>query len=484
MTLTRHGIHDQVFTFGCAALGFFMPVHPKVLPSIILIMVLNWLIDGRFIKRIPGLFKNRYRLSILSFASLYLLYVIGLLYSENMAYAKFDLEVKLSLFIFPVLFATSDLTFKKGTQSENRIAVVVYCFLLFVTTWIQRSEYGILFFGIQTWIILFGILFLFTDQFAPSTPARNRIIISFIAGCVIGSLILLIHAATNYLYLDDRGAFYYQPLGWIFHPSYISMYFNFAIAIISLELLDSTKKYTLWGRIGMAVLILYFIILIFLLGSKSGLIILATLSILLVLYQIFIRKKIWMGLVTIVGSVLIFYGGIRFFSYTAERINRSIGDISNQQKLKINSDNSILTRIEIWEDSWEIIRENWLFGVGTGDVKDVLLEKYQKDHFIVAYEGRRNAHEQYLQTFIALGIPGFLILFAMILLPAWSAFRDKYYLYFIFLLIFAINILVESMLESQAGVIFYAFFNVFLFSKKKAILPDDLPESRERIPRG
>jgi hypothetical protein len=38
--------------------------------------------------------------------------------------------------------------------------------------------------------------------------------------------------------------------------------------------------------------------------------------------------------------------------------------------------------------------------------------------------------------------------------------------------------MVESMLENQAGVIFYAFFNVFLFSKKKAILPDDLPESK------
>ena len=33
-----------------------------------------------------------------------------------------------------------------------------------------------------------------------------------------------------------------------------------------------------------------------------------------------------------------------------------------------------------------------------------------------------------------------------------------------FLLIFAINILFESMLESQAGVIFYAFFNVLFFT--------------------
>jgi len=476
MTLTRHGVHNQIFVFGCAALVFFMPIHPKVLPPIILIMVLNWLIDGRFIKRIPGIFKDRHRLLIFSFASLYLLYVAGLLYTKNMFYAQFDLEVKLSLFIFPFLFATSDLTFKKGSQSEKRIAAVVYCFLLFITTWLQKSEYGILFFSVLTWIILFGILFIFSDIIAPSYTVRKQIIVSFIAGCVIGSLILLMHAASNYLYIGDQGAFYYQPLGWIFHPSYISMYFNFAIAIVALEWLDFRQNYTFLAKIGMAILILYFIVLIFLLGSKSGLIILIMLAFLLVLYQVFVRKKFWMGLITIVGSILVFYCGITFFSYTAERVNLSIENITNHQESKIKSDNSILTRIEIWKDSWQIIRENWLYGVGTGDVKDVLLDKYKKDHFLIAYEGRRNAHGQFLQTFIALGITGFLVLLTMIFIPAWSAIRDKYYLYFVFLLIFAINIIVESMLENQAGVIFYAFFNVFLFSKRKAILTDDLPE--------
>lgn len=474
MTLSRHAVHDQVFIFGCAALAFFMPIHPKVLPPVILIMALNWLIDGRFIKRIPAIFKERRRFLIFSFTSLYLLYVIGLLYTENMVYAKFDLEVKLSLFIFPFLFATSGLDFKTGTFPEKRIAAIVYCILLFITTWLQRTEYGILFFGVLTWIMLFGILFIFSDLLAPSFSVRKRIIASFVAGCLIGSLILLMHAATIYLYLDDHGAFYYTTLGWIFHPSYISMYLNFAIAVVTLELLKSRQVYGLWGKVGMVVLIFYFIILIFLLGSKSGLIVMAALAFLLVLYQVFVRKKFWMGFVVLVASILVFYCGINFFSYTAKRVNLSLGDIANKQESKIQSDNSILIRMEIWEDSWQIIRGNWLYGVGTGDVKDVLLEKYKKDHFLVGYEGRRNAHEQYLQTFIALGIIGFLTLFAIIILPAWTALRNRYYLYLVFLIIFAINIMVESMLENQAGVIFYAFFNVLLFSKRKVIRADDL----------
>jgi len=476
MTLTRHGVHNQIFIFGCAALAFFMPIHPKILPPIILIMVLNWLIDGRFIKTIPKIFTDRHRFLIFSFAFLYLLYVIGLLYSENMAYAKFDLEVKLSLFLFPFLFASSDLTFETGTFFEKRIAAIIYCILLFITTWLQRTEFGILFFGVLTWIMLFGILFIFSDLIVPYFSVRKQIIASFVTGCFIGSLILLMHAASNYLYLEDHGAFYYKPLGWIFHPSYISMYLNFALAAVALELLNSKQVYGLWGKIGMAVLICYFITLIFLLGSKSGLIVLAMLAFLLVLYQVFIRKKIWMGIIVLVVSTLIFYCGINFFSYTAKRVNLSLGSISNQQGSALDKENSINTRLEIWKDSWQIISENWLYGVGTGDVKDVLLEKYKKDHFLIGYKDRRNAHEQFLQTFIALGVIGFLTLFAMIILPAWASLRDRYYLYLVFLLIFAVNIMVESMLENQAGVIFYAFFNVLLFSKRKATLADDLSE--------
>jgi hypothetical protein len=51
----------------------------------------------------------------------------------------------------------------------------------------------------------------------------------------------------------------------------------------------------------------------------------------------------------------------------------------------------------------------------------------------------------------------------MYFVPAISAIRSEYYLYFVFILLFSVNNLVESMLETQAGVVFYAFFNAFLF---------------------
>jgi cellulose synthase/poly-beta-1,6-N-acetylglucosamine synthase-like glycosyltransferase len=72
-----------------------------------------------------------------------------------------------------------------------------------------------------------------------------------------------------------------------------------------------------------------------------------------------------------------------------------------------------------------------------------------------------------LQTSIALGLAGFLVLVAMLLFPALRALQRHQDIYLVFLFIFSIAILSESMLEIQAGVVFYAFFNVFLFTADK-----------------
>jgi len=51
----------------------------------------------------------------------------------------------------------------------------------------------------------------------------------------------------------------------------------------------------------------------------------------------------------------------------------------------------------------------------------------------------------------------------MLAWPALIAFKRKDYIYFFFILLFAMSILTESMFENQAGVVFYAFFNALLF---------------------
>jgi O-antigen ligase len=91
-----------------------------------------------------------------------------------------------------------------------------------------------------------------------------------------------------------------------------------------------------------------------------------------------------------------------------------------------------------------------------------------------AFEHQLNAHNEYYQVFISLGIIGFILLLVTLYFPFIFAFRTGNTIYLLFLLIVVLNFLTESMFETQAGVMFYAFFNSLLcFSKNNKPLEAD-----------
>ncbi|MBL4734406.1 MAG: O-antigen ligase family protein, partial [Flavobacteriales bacterium] len=111
-----------------------------------------------------------------------------------------------------------------------------------------------------------------------------------------------------------------------------------------------------------------------------------------------------------------------------------------------------------------LIGDNWIFGVGTGDVKDELIARYAENGLTGIVEKRLNAHNQFLQSFAALGIFGFLSLLIALLAAAIYAIKRKNLVYFMFVIIIIVNALTESILEVQAGIVFYTFFNsLFMF---------------------
>jgi len=146
-----------------------------------------------------------------------------------------------------------------------------------------------------------------------------------------------------------------------------------------------------------------------------------------------------------------------------ERLETTTKTVKNIEAIRPDMKESTGSRILVWQSGWQIIQEHPFFGVGTGDVKDALLEEYSHKGIKYAYSRRLNAHNQYLQTYLSVGLIGFLVLVAMLVWPGILAFRRKNYIYFFFILLVSMNILVESMFECQAGIVFYAFFNAVLF---------------------
>jgi O-antigen ligase len=137
----------------------------------------------------------------------------------------------------------------------------------------------------------------------------------------------------------------------------------------------------------------------------------------------------------------------------------------------LNSDeegfNSTTGRISIWKNSLQIIAKNSVLGVGTGDAKDEILKHYKLKNEKELYSKKLNSHNQFLQTTIAIGLLGLIVLLLILGIPLFLFYKQSDFLAVIFVLLIVFNFLFESMLETQAGVIFFSFF-LFLFWKENA----------------
>ncbi len=124
-------------------------------------------------------------------------------------------------------------------------------------------------------------------------------------------------------------------------------------------------------------------------------------------------------------------------------------------------------RFLIWNSSLELIGKNIFFGVGTGDVQDELQKVYiTNDYVSLTYwpNTRFNAHNQFFETTIAIGLIGLITFLASIFIAIKEANKTRNYLFLFFAIIFLASCITESMLERQNGVIFYAFFSSFLIT--------------------
>jgi O-antigen ligase len=120
---------------------------------------------------------------------------------------------------------------------------------------------------------------------------------------------------------------------------------------------------------------------------------------------------------------------------------------------------STAVRMLIWKEARAVISEHPLLGVSPGDANDALYERYRLNGLTGAYEKKLNAHNQYLQTGVGLGLVGLASLCSLFAIPLFM--RPRRLLVF-FLLIIAVNFLTESMLQTMAGCIFFGYFYAVL----------------------
>mgnify|MGYP000624865464 CR=1 FL=1 len=154
------------------------------------------------------------------------------------------------------------------------------------------------------------------------------------------------------------------------------------------------------------------------------------------------------------------------FLYQIEN-NQSFWEINEAIQSGHFRGNSITMRFIFWKTGAKLFKDNWMFGVGTGDVNKSFLSEYGKSTNGEIRTFKLRSHNQYLSTGIALGVVG-LFIFLFILVYYWNSYTGS--LNFLFIITQAVLILGmfwEDTLETQAGVTIFALITSLLLFEKK-----------------
>jgi len=366
-------------------------------PVVIVLWLLCFLLGAELRSSMQRLLRNPWFYIVTAF---FVLHALGYFYAANKPEAMFSIEIKLSYLALPFLFFSS--AFRK------------------------------------TELI--------------------RIALAFIISCI--SVCLFNLGRALYFYLSEGvNYFYYSDFSYFMHPSYLAMYLVLAVLMLIVW-------YPRWYAVsaGMLTFLLGgFVLLsacVFLSSSKMGILAYGLLVPATVLYLQLTKKRYKLLLTSAAGLVLAFALAYHFFPHPFYRIRVALQASSEQQIDKTSTESTAVRKL-IWHEAGGIIKKNTWTGVSPGDANDALYTAYAESGLTGALSKHLNAHNQYLQTFIGLGLPGMILLTLMTLGTLVLGLIRRNCNLFLFSLLTILNFMVESMLQTQAGVLFHAFFLCF-----------------------
>ncbi|WP_343748430.1 O-antigen ligase family protein [Fluviicola sp.] len=249
----------------------------------------------------------------------------------------------------------------------------------------------------------------------------------------------------------------------VHHPSYFSGFLLFATCCAWYGFRQKWKGFSLATVIpySLFALVFYFFCL-----SLAAMLFLGIILTAWVVYRIYKRFGKWVALsVTLLGPFILFLvlsklPGIKDdVKVSKEGFSEYVSNPQAFLKKRLD-DESIpgnQKRLVMWTVTTELILEH-PFGVGTGNVDEYLFGRLNKYGFHQLVADDLNPHNQYLQTALEIGIVGLLLLFGLIGSCIYSAIKHRNLLLLIAISGLAFNMLFESMLQRQSGVVFYSFW--------------------------
>lgn len=131
------------------------------------------------------------------------------------------------------------------------------------------------------------------------------------------------------------------------------------------------------------------------------------------------------------------------------------------------NDHSLLERFEYWQNATSLIADNWLLGVGVGDVSDQMQQRYNERGSQLRPDRRLRPHNYYLTTWLNLGLLGFVLFVGLLLLFIKQQRQYRQLQGLLIGISLLLTLFIEDGLETQMGLTIFAFF--FSFYSRRVV---------------
>jgi O-antigen ligase len=332
---------------------------------------------------------------------LFMIYVVGLLWSIDFHQGFRQVEKRLVLAVFPIVFF-----FLKNKISTKNITGMLYTFLIFCV------GLSLVCYAYAAWQSIHHGSFKVVGQ-------TERVYYYF-----------------SYMYLT-------YPVD--LDPIYVSLYVNFSIIILLFRPLNN--------KVINVFLILYLVLFNVLVASKAGMIAL------LLIFSLWcvgrIRNKVLAFGICLV-ALTAFVSTVTTSKFLSERF--IVSTQFNYESPWAGDWNSTSQRLAIWTSAVETIGKVFPLGYGTSNGQLALNQTYKSKNYIRGYEDKYNAHSEYLFALLDTGIFGIVVIILMFLWPGIQSLKNKDLLFLYFLILIFFYFFVETVLARRSGGVFVSFF--------------------------
>lgn len=394
--------------------------------------------------------------SIAEKAAYFLIILFGVLLPYDMLYA--------TVVIYPLMLcAIIGISKEKIKRIPKQWWIFTLVFLLSVLGYVYSTDRGRAGFLLerQLTILLFPILLPLAIDI---TEQKVKTIFQFFTLSCVAALLFLFYTCFAFLrshhmpFSDIVQPQFYnhsftKPIG--IHATYLALYVSLCIVFL-LSNLIRTK--TILQKAFSIIIISFLALGLFFLASRNTII--ATVIIVLLVFPIFsVRHKLRFFVIAFLSIVGFLFLGNKMNYISARFSHELIEDLQPNNHYTLQNPEP---RIMRWQCAIELIKKRPIIGYGTGDEIPRLEELYLKKNMKVSLAEEFNVHNAYLSMLLKNGIVGLIIFMAMFVFFFKTAIQNHDFLYLSFLLLLVIGFITENILDANKGIFFFAFFNTLL----------------------